>query len=302
MVLGIRYWRIRILRRTRLSTEVWRCSKGRTRDEITAWRKAVQAADDRAKKEQERQARKPQDQLAARQAAIEAKNLADRQAADELQELQQAGLDCDRLGANPTDQSRKADGVTFDVLGMQADAAFDACANAVKQFPNELRYQYQLGRAAQFKDKKKAFELFTTLTNSKYAAAFDNLGGMYADKNDIGTAARLYQTGAKLGDANSMVSLAALIEKGYLTSPDASNMRLALLKKAAELGHAGAQRAFGRIREGPDRPATTTNATTGSAANVRDIRTDRPRSTTEIEVGSGADRHDHRTIRRVSER
>ena len=43
---------------------------------------------------------------------------------------------------------------------------------------------------------------------------------------------------------NSMVSLAALIEKGYLTPPDASNMRLALLKKAAELGHAGAQRAF----------------------------------------------------------
>jgi TPR repeat protein len=113
----------------------------------------------------------------------------------------------------------------------------------MNQFPIELRYQYQLGRAAQFKDKKKAFELFTALTNSKYPAAFDNLGAMYADKNDFGTATRFYQTGTKLGDADSMVSLAALIEKGYFSPPDAANVRRALLEKASELGHAGAQRA-----------------------------------------------------------
>jgi hypothetical protein len=41
-----------------------------------------------------------------------------------------------------------------------------------------------------------------------------------------------------------MVSLADLIEKGYFTPPDAANLRLALFKKAGELGHAGAQRAL----------------------------------------------------------
>jgi hypothetical protein len=215
-----------------------------TRDAITGWRQAVQAAVDRVRKEQERLAQEARDQLAARQAAIEAKNLADRQAAEELQKQQQAGFDCDRLGANPTDQNKKADGVTFDVLRLQADAAFDACTKAIKQFPSELRYQYQLGRAAQFKDKKKAFELFTALTNARYPSAFDNLGGMFEDKNDIGTAAKLYRAGAQLGDADSMVSLAALIEKGYFTPPDAINLRLALLKKASELGHVDAQRAF----------------------------------------------------------
>jgi TPR repeat protein len=112
-------------------------------------------------------------------------------------------------------------------------------------YPNELRYQYQLGRASQFKDKKKAFDIFTNLTNLRYAAAFDNLGGMYLyDRKDVATASQLFQTGSKLGDADSMVSLAEMIEKNYFTPPDALNLRLALLKKAGELGHAGAQRAF----------------------------------------------------------
>jgi hypothetical protein len=215
-----------------------------SRDAIAGWRQAVLAAADRARKERERQAQEARDQLAAKQAELEARNLADRQAAEEAQKQQQAGLDCDRLAANPTDTQRKADGVVFDALRLQADSAFDACVKATKQFPSELRYQYQLGRAAQFKDKKKAFEIFTALTNAGYPSAFDNLGGMYQDKNDLGTATRLFQTGAKLGDADSMVSLAALIEKGYLTPPDSVNVRLALLKRAGELGHAGAQRAF----------------------------------------------------------
>jgi hypothetical protein len=215
-----------------------------SRDSIASWRQALQVAAERSRKEQERRAQLARDEMAAKQAELEAKGLADRQAAEEAQKQLQSGDDCDRLAANPTDAQRKADGITFDALRSQADSAFDACIKATRQFPSELRYQYQLGRAAQFKDKKKAFEIFTGLTNSGYAAAFDNLGGMYQDKNDIGTAAQLFQRGAKLGDADSMVSLAALIEKGYLAPPDASNVRLALLKRAGELGHAGAQRAF----------------------------------------------------------
>jgi hypothetical protein len=237
-----------------------------TRDAIAAWRQAASAkqaaldaksvADHQAAEELLRQkqaaldAKSAADHQAAeellrqKQAAIDAKKLADEQAAAESQKERQAGPDCDRLGANPTDAQRKSDGVTFDVLRMQSDAAFDACQKATKQFPNEARYQYQLGRAAQFKDKKMAFEIFTSLTRSRYPSAFDNLGGMYVERHDIGTASQLFQTGSKLGDADSMVSLSELIEKGYFTPPDATNLRLALLKKAGELGHAGAQRAF----------------------------------------------------------
>jgi len=236
------------------------------RDAIATWKKAVQAAADRQKREEDRKAQEARDQFAAKQAALEAqkladqkateelekqkqaaleaKKLADEKAADELQNQQKAGLDCDRLAANPTDQSKAADGVNFDALRLQADAAFDACTKAVSQFPSEQRFQYQLGRAAQFKDTKKAFEIFTALTNSGYPAAFDNLGGMYQDKNDIGTATRFFKAGVNLGDADSMFSLARLIEKGYYSPPNAVNFRLALLKRSADLGNADAQQAL----------------------------------------------------------
>jgi hypothetical protein len=169
-----------------------------TRDTIAAWRQAVEAK----LKAQERQAQENRDRLAqeaaTKQAALDAKNLADQHAAEEKQKEQQAGLDCDRLGANPTDAQRKAEGVTFDVLRLQADAAFDACLTATKQFPTELRYQYQLGRAAQFKDKKKAFELFTSLTNSRYASAFDNLGACILRDTILGQQASYFKPGQNL--------------------------------------------------------------------------------------------------------
>jgi hypothetical protein len=169
---------------------------------IEDWRKRLdekrKAEERKAQEERERTAREAAEQKAAAEAkavadrqvaetkamadrqAAEAKAAADRQAEEILQRQQQAGMDCDRLAANPTDARRGSDsvGVGFDALKFQAQAAFDACQAAVKQASSELRYQYQLGRAAQFVDKKKAFELFTSLTRVGYAAAFDNLGGM----------------------------------------------------------------------------------------------------------------------------
>ena len=113
---------------------------------------------------------------------------------------QQAGLDCDRLAANPTDVRRKAEGSTFDVLRGQAEQALEACSKAVQQFPSELRYQYQLGRAYQFKDRKKALDIFDTLVRADYPAAFDNLGGMYLGK-DNDKALQLFLRGRDLNDA-----------------------------------------------------------------------------------------------------
>jgi TPR repeat protein len=97
--------------------------------------------------------------------------------------------------------------VPFDVLKDQADQAYEACAKAVATFPAELRYQYQLGRAAQFKDKKQAFEIFSRLVQANYPAAFDNLGGMYLyDQKDAATAITLFKRGSALDDADSMAS------------------------------------------------------------------------------------------------
>jgi TPR repeat protein len=161
-----------------------------------------------------------------------------------MQKQQQAGLDCDRLGANPTDIRRRAEGATFDVLRGQADHVIEACSKAIQQSPSELRYQYQLGRANQFRDKRKAFDIFVTLVKAEYPAAYDNLGGMYLGK-DNDKALQLFLRGRDLDDADSMVSLADMIDKGtYLPDYNPLATKLALLKRASDLGHAGAQRAF----------------------------------------------------------
>ena len=119
------------------------------------------------------------------------------------------------------------------------------CSNAVQTFPSELRYQYQLGRVAQFRDKKQAFDIFTRLVQANYAAAFDNLGGMYLyDRKDAASAIRLFERGSKLGDADSMVSLVDLIDKGWISIPNPQQTKLTLLKRAAELGHSGAQKGY----------------------------------------------------------
>jgi hypothetical protein len=209
-----------------------------TRDVIADWRKQLEAAAAKKRVEEEERQRK-----ISEQAALEAQQAKD--AADALQKQQQSGDDCDRLAANPTDAKKVGPGVHFDVLKGQADQAFEACSTAVKLFPDELRYQYQLGRAAYFKDKKQAFDIFMRLVQENYAAAFDNLGSIYLyDRKDVATAIDLFRRGSKLDDADSMVSLEDLIDKGLVSVPDPEATKLALLNRAAELGHEGAQRAY----------------------------------------------------------
>ena len=209
-----------------------------TRDVIADWRQQLEATAAKKRAEQEQQEREARERAERdrmeKQAAMEA-----------LQKQQQSGSECDRLAANPTDSRKTGEGVPFDLLKRQAEQAFEACTKAVQTFPSELRYQYQLGRAAQFKDKKQAFDIFARLVQANYASAFDNLGGMYLyDRKDAATAIQLFRRGSELGDADSMVSLVDLIDKGLVPTPNPEQTKLALLNRAAELGHSGAQKGY----------------------------------------------------------
>jgi hypothetical protein len=115
--------------------------------------KARAEADERDRQERQR----TQAEAEAKQAAEHAK-----------QQEAQSGNDCDHLAGNPTDARKVGDGVSFDILKLQVDDAIEACTRAVKQFPSELRYQYQLGRAFQLRDRKKAFEIETALVHQRY--------------------------------------------------------------------------------------------------------------------------------------
>lgn len=209
-----------------------------TRDVVADWRQQEQAKASKKKADDEERDRQVRD-------AAERDRQARDAAAKIEQQRQQAGSDCDRLAGNPTDTRKISEGVSFEALKYQADQAYDSCTKAIAIFPSELRYQYQLGRAAQFKDKKQAFDIFFRLVQANYPAAFDNLGGMYLwDRKDTATAITLFKRGSALGDADSMVSLVDLIDKGLIPTPEPEQTKLALLQRAAELGHAGAQRGY----------------------------------------------------------
>ena len=241
-----------------------------SRDVLAAWRRETEAAaakkkaDDelRAKEQRERTEREQRErqeiadkERIARQAEAEAQRQQQealrqqQQAAAEAQQIMlRAASDCDRLATNPTDQRKAAEGVPFDMLKPQADQALEACSKAAQQFPTELRYKYQLGRATYFKDRNKAFEIFSSLVAAGYPAAYDNLGSMYlfADRKDVGRAIGLFQRGSAVNDADSKVSLADLIDKRIAPSSNPDADKWMLLKQAADLGHVGAQRAVAR--------------------------------------------------------
>ncbi|WP_022721263.1 hypothetical protein [Rhodopseudomonas sp. B29] len=220
-----------------------------SRDVITEWQQ--QQSDKAARKRAEQEERERIQQQAVARKAEEDRQAAERARlereaeAAELRERQQSGDDCDRLAANPTDAQRSGPGVPFDLLKHQAESAYSACTRAVATFPFELRYQYQLGRAAQFKDRKQAFAIFSRLTQASYPAAFDNLGTMYLyDQKDSSAAVAMFKRGASLDDADSMVSLVDMIDRGLFPVPNPMQAKIALLNRAAQLGHGGAQRAY----------------------------------------------------------
>ncbi|MCX7135575.1 MAG: hypothetical protein NTW47_02670 [Proteobacteria bacterium] len=151
--------------------------------------------------------------------------------------------DCDRLSANPTDARRLPglQGVQFKELRENLNVALTACSNAVASYPNELRFRYQFARALQIKDKKAAYAIFLQLVAANYPAAYDNVGWLLiTENNDYDKAVEIFRAGYALGDADCAVSLFEMIDKNRWQPPNAAQLRLELLEKAAAGNHAGA--------------------------------------------------------------
>lgn len=220
------------------------------RDVIAEWKAALEAAAAKKKAEAEQAVREARERAAAAERDVRERAAAEQRAreaeSEAAKQKQLAGAECDRLATNPTDAKRAADGVPFDQLKGIADQAFEACTRAVQTFPDEKRYLYQLGRATYFKDKKRASEIFGTLVSARYAAAYDNLGSyLLYDKKDMPNAIAVFKQGVTLGDADSMVTLADLMDKGYVPQTPSLN-KWALLNNAAQLNHSGAQKAVAK--------------------------------------------------------
>lgn len=174
---------------------------------------------------------------------------------EEQRKLRRAPDLCDELAANPTDlrKPQNISGVKYETLKSQASAAVLYCEEAIRRFPDELRYTYQLARAYQVVDYKKSVSLLKHLIAKKYPAAFDNYGWSLLDQRaghpNYEGAAASFRMGVDLGDPESMDSLANLLSRGLVQPTRQTDEPNYLISMAAAKGHAGAQAKLSRMRE-----------------------------------------------------
>ncbi len=129
---------------------------------------------------------------------------------------------CDRLAAHPADTQRVVEGVAWDL--MDGRAAVRACEDAVQRYPQELRFQYQLGRALlRSKRRDEGLPYLFDVAEKGYLVAFANIGGTYQfDLGNLAEALKWYRRGADLDDVSSQTHLAEMYLEGWGVKQDLS--------------------------------------------------------------------------------
>jgi hypothetical protein len=111
-------------------------------------------------------------------------------------------LPSDELASHPKDPDRLTPGVDMDKIIPRL--ALEACTKAVKGFPSQARFHYQLGRALSASGRSEdAFRSFRKASEMGYRMAFFNLGHCYTDgegtKQDMELARKCYRRASDLG-------------------------------------------------------------------------------------------------------
>ncbi|MSP20260.1 MAG: sel1 repeat family protein [Alphaproteobacteria bacterium] len=118
------------------------------------------------------------------------------------QEVKAPLHNCDALAGNPVDPGRVGIGVA--TASMRPVPAIAACLDALKQFPNEPRFMFQLGRAyRQASQLNEALRWYRAAADKGYAGAINSLGVMHSlgegVPSDCTKAAQLFSQAAALG-------------------------------------------------------------------------------------------------------
>jgi hypothetical protein len=196
--------------------------------------------DDLRQKKQKEEADKRLKQAKAQEAAGQAR--AQREAAIAGRRTEIARR-CDELAGNPTDQHRVGNGVSFERLKLQVKDAVASCERAVKTNPKEPRFKYQMARALEYIDRRRALSIQQELVKAGYPAAHDNLGWLIiSEQKNYQKAVAVFRTGVAVGDPDSMVSLVTMYDKGYAMPRGKNETKNELLSRAAQLGNENAAR------------------------------------------------------------
>jgi TonB family protein len=150
---------------------------------------------------------------------------------------------CDTYAASDHDTQRKGVGVPF--ANINPALAVPACETAVRQYPNNSRLIYQLGRAY-FKANNllAAATQFHRAADQGYAAAQYNLGVMYQNGQGVSQAftqgVARYRQGADQGNAEAQNNLGTMYDMGQGVPQDYAQA-IAWYRKAADQGLATAR-------------------------------------------------------------
>ncbi len=160
--------------------------------------------------------------------------------------------ECDNLAAHPS--TKLGSGVVF--ARIDAARAIAACKQAMAQYPDELRFQFQLARSLHKADRhSEAVSLYSKAGNQGFALAQRSIGFMYANgtgvEQDLTKAARWLRQAAERCDADAQFALGTIYAKGQGVDRDETES-LRWFRVAAAQAHPAARdrlNAFANSRE-----------------------------------------------------
>ena len=127
--------------------------------------------------------------------------------------------DCDRLAAMPYDTGHAAELPGIEVPKINVAAAGPACEDAMRQYPDVLRFALQAGRVAMArKDYAEARRLYDKAAAGGYPMAFNNIGSIYESGDGVRMDMPKPDAGTKkapIGEPIAMIDLGWLYETGH---------------------------------------------------------------------------------------
>ena len=158
--------------------------------------------------------------------------------------------ECDKLAAHKNDKSKVGPGIASKNLNVEK--AIASCTLAVSNFPNEPRFNFQLGRSYFFKkDFKEAIKWFRTSSKQGHAYSAFMLGYVHLYGNrgvskNTKTAAEWFNIASEKGQPVAQYYLGDLYESGVGVTKNIKTA-IKLFKQAADQGHARAKRHLGEL-------------------------------------------------------
>jgi TPR repeat protein len=154
--------------------------------------------------------------------------------------------ECDILASSPMDPKKPTNVKGVFLFDIDNDKAIKSCLKAVKDFPNEPRYKYQLGRA--HKDLNLSNKYILESANQGYSTAQYDLGLMYKNgkgiQQDYEQAFKWFMESAVEGNKDAQLEIGDMYYFGQWAT---KNYKKAFKwsMKSAKQGNAHAQHAIG---------------------------------------------------------